>query len=71
MSVQAVPTSFFDAFASVVKSQRLTWTCCIVVSLLLVYRFNAPLVPVLLGCFLALVVTGWKSWPFRSGADRQ
>lgn len=60
--------SFFDSFASVVRNQRLTWTCCIVAALLLIYRFNAPLLPVLLGCILALVITGLKSWPFRSGA---
>ncbi|MGZ4789644.1 MAG: hypothetical protein ACXVZX_14095 [Terriglobales bacterium] len=62
--------SFFDAFASTVRAQRLTWTCCIVAALLLIYRFNAPVVPVLLGCIMALVITGLKSWPFRSGANR-
>jgi len=62
--------SFFESFSSVVRAQRLTWTCCIVAALLLIYRFNAPLFPVLLGCIFALFVTGLKSWPFRSGADR-
>ena len=59
--------SFFEAFSSTIRSQRLTWTICIMIALLLIYRFNAPLIPVLLGCLLALLVTGWKSWPFRSG----
>lgn len=70
MSTRAIPMSLFEAFASTVRSQRLTWTCCIVAALLLIYRFNAPLFPVLLGCILALFVTGWKSWPYRSGANR-
>jgi hypothetical protein len=62
--------SFLESFSSVVRAQRLTWTCCIVAALLLIYRFDAPLLPVLLGCLLALLITGWKSWPFRSGANR-
>jgi hypothetical protein len=60
--------SFFDAFSSTVRSQRLTWSCCIVIALLLIYRFNAPLIPVLIGCILALFITGMKSRSFRSGA---
>jgi hypothetical protein len=60
--------SFFDAFASTVRSQRLTWSCCIVVALLLIYRFNAPLIPVLAGCLLALVLSGWRSRHLGSGA---
>jgi uncharacterized membrane protein YccC len=54
-------TSTFQAFANTIRAHRLTWSCCIVISLLLIYRFNAPLFPVLLGCVLALAVTGWKS----------
>ena len=62
--------SFLDAFSNAVRSQRLTWSCCIVISLLLIYRFNAPLLPVLLGCVMALVITGWRSHNSRSGAPR-
>ena len=65
-----MPTSLFSAFASTVRSQRLTWSCCIVISLLLIYRFNAPLFPVLLGCIMALVITGWRSRSSRYGAPR-
>jgi len=62
--------SFFDAFSNAVRSQRLTWSCCIVISLLLIYRFNAPLFPVLFGCIMALAITGWRSRNSRFGAPR-
>jgi len=62
--------SFLDAFSNAVRTQRLTWSCCIVISLLLIYRFNAPLFPVLLGCIMALVITGWRSRNSRFGARR-
>lgn len=63
--------SFLDAFSNAVRTHRLTWSCCIVISLLLIYRFNAPIIPVLLGCILALVITGGKSRNSRFGAPRQ
>lgn len=62
--------SSFDAFASMVRMNRLTWSCCIVISLLLISRFNAPLVPVLLGCILALAITSRKSRGSHSGTGR-
>lgn len=70
MTMRATLVSLLDTFAATVRSQRLTWTCCIVVSLLLVYRFKAPLIPVIFGCLLALILTGWNSRSVRSGAHR-
>ncbi len=54
-----------DTFKASVRNQRLAWTCAIVIGLVLVYR-GVPILPVLLGCTLALLVMGMKFWPFRT-----
>lgn len=50
----------------VMKQQRMVWSAAILVGLVLVLVAHAPVIPVIVGCFLALVITALRS--ISSGA---
>jgi hypothetical protein len=47
----------------VVRQQRLAWSFSVIVGLFLILMGHAPVLPVLVGCALAVGLSALRSWP--------
>jgi hypothetical protein len=47
----------------VAKQQRLTWSCAVLVAMFLSVFGQAPVLPVIAGCLLAIGIAVLRAWP--------
>jgi len=51
------------AFFELAKTQRMAWSCALVVGLFLTWYGHVPVFPVLAGCILAVTISTMRAWP--------
>ena len=51
------------SFYVLAKTQRLAWSCAVVVGLFLVLHGHVPIFPVMAGCVLAVTFSATRAWP--------
>lgn len=63
MAHKAAPQSGVRVFFELAKTQRLAWSCALIVGLFLVGYGHIPFVPVFAGCILAVTISTMRAWP--------
>jgi hypothetical protein len=63
MANRRAPQSGIVAFLELAKTQRIAWSCALVVGLFLTWYGHVPVFPVLLGCVLAVSISTMRAWP--------
>jgi hypothetical protein len=53
----------FRTIFEVTQQQRLAWSCAILVGMFLALFGHAPVLPVIVGCILAVGIAVLRAWP--------
>ena len=63
MAQMTAPQSGVRTFIELAKTQRVAWSCALVVGLFLTWYGHVPVLPVLVGCLLAVSLSTMRAWP--------